>query len=240
MKRLALFLFLCLTSCLALRAAPSHPQPPKETHFLVADAINPKKLIPPPPASDSLVQHAEIEMMLNVQALRTPAQVALAEKIQAEDVFVFGSDVLGEWFNPANLPETAAFFAQIREELTPVGHATKKIFNRRRPHFQDARIKPCVEYSDTSSYPSGHAAQSAMWAAILAAVYPEHASDFADRAATTRWARVLGGAHHPTDVEAGRIIGDAEASELLKNPAVQKMLAILRTEAAPFLHKKAA
>jgi len=240
MKRPALFLFLCLTSCLALHAAPAVPESPRTTQFFAADSVDPKKLIPAPPAPDSLIQHAEIEMMVAIQAVRTPAQVALAEKVQSEDVFVFGSDVLGEWFNAANLPETAAFFAQIREELTPVGHATKKMFNRRRPPFQDARIKPCVEYSDTSSYPSGHAAQSALWAALLGAVYPEHAAAFADRAATTRWARVLGGAHHPTDVEAGRVIGEAEGVIMLKNPAVQKALAKLRTEAEPFLLKKAA
>lgn len=225
-----------LCVCLAF----AFPLPAAAAHFLVAGSIEPQKLIPPAPASDSLVEHAEIEVILNLQHARTPAQVARAQQIQNEDVFFFGSDVLGHWFNADNLPKTAKFFAELREDFTPVGHLTKKTFNRRRPPYQDARVKPCVEFSDTSSYPSGHATQSAMWAALLREIFPDHAEGFAARAAETRWYRVIGGAHHPTDVEAGRILGEAEARVLLKNPAVQKAIGELQAEAAPFLHKKAA
>jgi len=208
--------------------------------FLATGVIDPQALIPQPPAPDSLVQHAEIEVLLNLQSTRTPADVAFAQKVQGETVFIFGADVLGDWFNATNLPKTAAFFAQVREDFTPVGHTIKKTFNRRRPAFQDARVKPCVEFSDTSSYPSGHAAQSSLWTGLLSVVFPDQAAGFAERAAKTRWARLVGGAHHPTDVEAGRIIGEAEVRELLKNPVVQKALEELKAEAAPFLHKKAA
>jgi acid phosphatase (class A) len=232
MKRAVVLFFVCL--------AIAFPLPVAAAHFLVPDSIEPQKLIPPPPAADSLVEHAEIEVILNLQLARTPAQVARARQIQNEDVFVFGSDVLGNWFAAANLPKTAKFFAQLREDFTPVGHLTKKTFNRRRPPFQDARIKPCVEFSDTSSYPSGHATQSAMWATLLGEIFPDHTGGFAARAAETRWYRVVGGAHHPPDVEAGRVLGEAEAQELLKNPAVQKVIAELQAEAAHFLHKKAA
>lgn len=232
MKSALVFLGVCLAFALPLPAAAAH--------FLAPGSIEPQKLIPPPPAADSLVEHAEIEVILNLQRARTPAQVARAQEIQNEDVFVFGSDVLGKWFAADNLPKTAAFFAALREDFTPVGHLTKKTFNRRRPPFQDARIKPCVEFSDTSSYPSGHATQSAMWATLLSEIFPDHAEGFAARAAETRWYRVIGGAHHPTDVEAGRILGEAEARELLKNPAVQKVIRELQAETAPFLHKQAA
>ena len=234
MKRPLVFLSLCFAFALGAHSAPA------AAHFIAPDAINPQKLVPPAPASDSLVQHAEIEVLLNLQTTRTPEQVAFAQKVQGETVFVFGSEVMGEWFTAANLPKTAAFFAQVREDFTPIGRLTKKLFNRRRPAFQDDRIKPCVEFSDTSSYPSGHAAQSSMWAGLLSAVFPDQAAGFSERAGKTRWARLVGGAHHPTDVEAGRVLGEAEARELLKNPAVQKAIADLQTEAAPFLHKKAA
>lgn len=230
---------LFLLACFLILSAAA-PAAPDHVPFLAPDAINPQALIPPAPAADSLVQHAEIEVLLNLQSTRTPADIAFAQKVQGETVFVFGADVLGDWFNAANLPKTAAFFAQVRDDFTPVGHTIKKLFNRRRPAFQNPRIKPCVEVSDTSSYPSGHAAQSSLWTALLSVVFPDQADGFMDRAAKTRWARLVGGAHHPTDVEAGRIIGEAEAKELLKNPAVQKALEELKAEAAPFLRKKAA
>jgi len=234
MFRAVTFVWLVLFSALTAPAETGH------VAFLTPGAIDPQALIPPAPAPDSLVQHAEIEVLLNLQAIRTETDVAFARKVQGETVFVFGADVLGDWFNAANLPKTAAFFAQVREDFTPVGHTVKKLFNRRRPAFQDPRIKPCVEFSDTSSYPSGHAAQSSLWAGLLSVVFPDQSTGFAERAAKTRWARLVGGAHHPTDVEAGRILGEAEARELLKNPAVQKGLEELKAEVAPFLRKKAA
>jgi acid phosphatase (class A) len=240
MKRPALFLLLGLAIGLSAPSAFIYAESSKPANFVAAGAIDPQKLVPPPPAPDSLVQRAEIEVLLNLQTARTPAQITRAQEIQAEDVFVFGSDVLGEWFDATNLPKTAAFFMKVRDDFLPLNHAIKKIFNRRRPPFQDARIKPCVEFSDTSSYPSGHATQSALWAGLLSVIFPEHATDFASRAAETRWARLVGGAHHPTDVEAGRIIGEAVARELLKNPAVQKALDEMRAESAPFLLRKAA
>jgi len=230
------FAFLCLLFVTSLAPVGANAA----VNFIAPDAIRPQELIPPPPAADSLVQHAEIEVLLNLQRTRTPQDIAMARRVQNEDVFVFGSDVLGDWFDAAHLPKTAVFFARIREDFTPIGHLTKRLFNRRRPPFQDARIKPCVNFSDSSSYPSGHAAQSALWAGILAEVFPDQAGAFAERAAKTRWARVVGGAHHPTDVEAGRVVGEAEARELLRNPAVRKAIEELRAEAAPFLQKKAA
>lgn len=226
--------------CLVFFAAKPTFAAPDHIPFLAPGVIDPQALIPQPPAPDSLVQHAEIEVLLNLQLNRTTADVAFAQKVQGETIFVFGADVLGDWFNATNLPKTAAFFAQVREDFTPVGHAIKKTFNRRRPAYQDPRIKPCVEFSDTSSYPSGHAAQSSLWTGLLSVVFPDQAAGFAERAAKTRWARLVGGAHHPTDVEAGRIIGEAEVRELLKNPAVKKALDEMKAEAAPFLHKKAA
>src|SRR5882672_3382381 len=123
MKRPTLFLFLCLATGLVGHAATTHPETAATSHFLAPGIIDPQSLIPPPPAPDSLVQHAEIEVLLNLQAARTPAQVARARQVQAEDVFVFGSDVLGEWFNAANLPQTAAFFARVSIDFVPLNHA---------------------------------------------------------------------------------------------------------------------
>lgn len=226
-KRLALlFLFATLPALAA--------------NFLAPDAIDVKALLPAPPAADSLVQRAELEVVLHLQAERTPAQIARAQHVDSEDAFVFGADVLGDWFTAAQLPHTAEFVAQLRDDLQPVNSATKKLFNRRRPPFLDARVKPCVKFSDTGSYPSGHGMRSAIWAGLLAAAFPEKATAFQERAAETRWCRLLAGVHNPSDVEAGRILGDAIVQELLKNPAVQKALEEVRAEAAPFLLKKAA
>jgi acid phosphatase (class A) len=256
MRSLHAFLaFLCLAA--ALRAQPAGPVPSlapvsplihadktlltsPPANFLARDAVDLAKLLPLPPAADSLVQHAELDVLYRLQQERTPAQVARAERVAKEDIFVFGSDVLGEWFNAASLPRTAAFFNAIGADLTPTNHAAKVLFNRRRPPYVDPRLKPCVELTDTGSYPSGHAMRSTLWAAVLARVFPEQAEAFAQRAAETRWCRLLGGAHFPSDVEAGRLVGEALARELLKNPAALEAIELMRAEVASLPHKKAA
>jgi len=227
MKRLALLLLLATLPALA-------------ANYLAPDAIDVKALLPPPPAAGSLVEHAELEVILHLQVERTPAQAARARHVDAEDAFVFGADVLGGWFTPANLPLTADFFGKLRDDLQPINSATKTLFNRRRPPILDARVKPCVKFADTGSYPSGHGMRSAIWAGLFGALFPEKAAAFQDRASETRWCRLLAGVHNPSDVEAGRILGEAIAQELLKNPAVQQEIEKLRAEAAPFLLKKAA
>ncbi len=213
---------------------------PLATHanFLAVDAVDARALLPAPPPPDSLVTRAELEVVLQLQAARTPEQVARCQQVEGEDIFLFGSDVLGPWFNAVQLPRTAAFFARVKEDFLAINRAAKSIYPRRRPPFADPRIKPCVEFSDSGAYPSGHGIQSSLWAGLLSAVFPEHAAGFAARAVETRRVKLISGVHYPTDLVAGQLLGEAVARELLKKPAVQKAVAELRAEAAPFLPKK--
>ena len=129
-----------LTTLFLLAALPS-----LAASFLAPGAIDPHALLPAPPAPDSLVQRAELDVLLHLQAERTPAQVARARLVDAEDVFVFGADVLGPWFNAANFPRTAAFFAKVGDDVRPINSATKELFNRRRgchPPQHGARQAP--------------------------------------------------------------------------------------------------
>jgi acid phosphatase (class A) len=235
MKRLpALFLLAALPAL----AAPGSTALAKEANFIAPDAIDARALLPAPPAPDSLVTRAEFEVILQLQAARTPAQADRCRQIEGEDIFLFGSDVLGPWFNAAQLPQAAAFFAKVKEDFLPLNRAAKAIYPRRRPSFADPRVKPCVEIADTGAYPSGHGIQSSLWAALLAEIFPEHAGGFAQRAGETRRYKLISGVHYPTDMVAGQVLGEAVAREMLKNPAVQKALAELRAEAATFLTPK--
>lgn len=202
-------------------------------NFLTTGAIDVGALLPAPPAADSLVTRAELEVVLQLQAGRTPVQAARCKLVENEDIFFFGSDVLGEWFNAANLPQTAAFFAKVHDDFLPINHAAKAIWPRRRPSFVDARVLPCVEVADSGAYPSGHGIQSALWAALLSEIFPAQAAGFQQRAQETRQFKLLSGVHYPSDLEAGRMVGEAIARELLKNPTVQKSLDEIRAEAAP-------
>ncbi len=198
-------------------------------------ALDLPALLPPPPAAGSPTARIELDQILAFQTERTPEQAARCVQVENETIWLFGSEVAGPWFTAANLPKTAAFFAAVREDFIPVNRAAKALYPRQRPPFADPRVKPCVEFADTGAYPSGHGIQSSLWAGLLAEILPDHAAGFAKRAGETRHYKLLSGVHYPSDLTAGQAVGEALAREFLKNPAVRKIIAELRTEAAPFL-----
>jgi len=201
-------------------------------HFIADNALDYRALLTPPPAADSLVTRAELDVVLQFQDLRTPALAKRAQEIENETLFSFTSDVVGLWFKQESLPRTAALFAAVREDFIPVNRASKALWPRKRPPFADPRVKPCVEYSDSGSYPSGHGIQSALWAALLSELMPDHAAGFQARALETRRMKLFTGVHYPSDLEAGRLLGEALAREMLKSPALQTALAAARAEIA--------
>jgi len=209
----------------------------RPSHYVAPGALDLKALLPAPPAPDSPETRAEIAELLGLQAVRTPAQAGRCRQIEGEDLFLFGSEVLGGWFNAANLPLTAKFFTEVREDFGPLNRAAKAVWPRRRPPFADARVTPCVEFADTGAYPSGHAVQSALWAGLLGAIYPEQTAGFQARADETRRYKLLSGVHYASDLHAGRIVGEAIAREFLKSPDVRRIIGKLRAEAAPHLQK---
>jgi len=201
-------------------------------HYVADTPLDLRALLTPPPAADSLVTSAELDVVLQLQELRTPALAKRAQEIENETLFSFASDVTGPWFKAESLPQTAALFAAVREDFIPVNRASKALWPRKRPPYTDARVKPCVEFSDSGAYPSGHGIQSALWAVLLAELLPDHAAGFQNRARETRRLKLFTGVHYPSDLEAGRIVGEALAREMLKSPALQQALAEARAEIA--------
>src|SRR6478609_3915001 len=201
-------------------------------HFVADNALDYRALITPPPAADSLVTRAELDVVLQFQDLRTSALAKRAQEIENETLFSFASDVVGPWFRQESLPKTAALFAAVREDFVAVNRASKALWPRKRPPFADPRVKPCVEFSDSGAYPSGHDIQSALWAALLAELLPDHAAGSQTRALETRRMKMFTGVHYPSDLEAGRLVGEALAREMLQSPALQQALAEARLEIA--------
>jgi acid phosphatase (class A) len=201
-------------------------------NFIAPDSLDLRALLSAPPAAGSPAARAELDEVLALQATRTPAQAARCEQIEHETIWLFGADVLGAWFTEAKLPKVAALFAQVREDFIPLNRAAKAVWPRRRPPFVDERIKPCVELTDSGAYPSGHGIQSSLWAALLSELAPAHAAAFQQRAAETRRFKLLSGVHYASDLEAGRLVGEAMARAMLKSPALKQALTEARTEIA--------
>lgn len=207
-------------------ALGSFPEPGK---YLKTDDLDVTAVIPAAPEDGSLATAADLETVYQVQKRRTPEMIALAGYFAEDTVFQYDA-VIGPWFTADNLPRTAAFFLQIDSDRYAISSKGKQVWRRPRPPLLDARIKPCVSLPKSGSYPSGHSTQAFLWAGLLAEIFPEHRMALRERAELVAWSRVIGGVHYPTDITAGRMLGDRLAGEFLKRPAVRQALLEVREE----------
>ena len=102
---------------------------------------------------------------------------------------------------------------------------------------------PCVgkEKNEKSpSYPSAHATCAMVYAIILAELAPYQRPALLERAREIGWNRVVAGAHYPSDVSAGRVLGQAIALALLSDRAFQEELARVKAELIKVRGKQAA
>lgn len=81
-----------------------------------------------------------------------------------------------------------------------------------------------------TSYPSGHSAFGTSCAILLAEMVPEQREALFARARQYGEARLVVGAHYPTDVESGRIVAAVAAAEMQQNAAFRRDLEAARVE----------
>lgn len=219
---------LLIAMYLGLAAAPFLSAQAKVWPKPVATFLDPaspvfREALPQPPVLGSLAAQADLETVLQVQAWRTPDQVALAQRLVMEDPFSF-SEVLGARFNNQNFPRTADLLKTVLTDSYAVSLTLKDVFIRKRPHLDDARVKPCVELSTSPSYPSGHSTRAYLTATLLSGLFPDRREALIAFARKAAWARVQGGIHYPTDLEGGRLLAAALVAELQKSEAFRRRL----------------
>lgn len=214
--------------------------PPPEEHFLHAAAVDWKALVPPPPEKGSVAALADLETVLQVQAARTPADIAWVKKTEKDDVFADYAEALGPWFEPKSIPRVADFIRQVTGDTQVVNRKVKDLYPRTRPFKLEPTVQPCVTLPTSNSYPSGHTLRAFVWAGVLADIFPDQQAKFYALAHRIAWGRVQGGAHFPTDTIAARLVAQKVVEELRRSPAYRAAVEQCRAEVAPFLQKKAA
>lgn len=230
-------LFLALLPLSAQTAAPA----PAPAPAAVAEADPTPTYLDPaqvdvtflgnPPADGSAQTKAEIEQLLQLQATRTPEQVARAASEAKLKPEAFAG-ILGSWFTKENAPATFALLAAAKDDTKLVSKKAKQLWKRPRPPLQDARIQPAVELEKTTSYPSGHSTLGTVWSLVLAEIVPDKATDLQARGREIGDDRLLAGVHFPTDVEAGRKLGAAIVKQFQASPAFQAEVAKAKAEIA--------
>ena len=207
--------------------------------YLAPGAVDLAAVVPPPPPPGSVAEEADFLAVRLLTAQRTEAQTALARRYERFDLFQMVRPVVGEWASPQTLPKLAAFIDEVLPEVRPLTEEAKQRHARSRPHVALPGLDLAFARPEGFSYPSGHATGGAMYAVLLSAIAPQHAAAWAEQAELVRLSRLHGGAHFPSDVAAGRRLGEAVGRALLAAPALRARLEELRAEFAGALAAQA-
>jgi acid phosphatase (class A) len=156
------------------------------------------------PAEGSQAEAKDDQILLDWQRKRTPEQCAAAG-LQSDSS-------LRKFFGKA-LSSREITYLNIRLLKVPAVSGAnvliaKRTFDRQRPYERNSEIKPCIKLGGESSYPSGHATSAYLYGRVLSKIYPKRAKLFMQLADQAALNRVLGGVHHPSDVEAGKKLAD--------------------------------
>jgi len=220
-RSIALALVLCLACAIHARAErPSYFSP---------TAVDPIKLLPGPPAAGSAEAREELELMETIEKDRTKADVDRCASEVDLTVDAFKSAV-GPLCTAENLPKLAKLFKNLAKDSKPFSDTVKDHFKRPRPAHEDSQLHVPIENASSFAYPSGHSTLGTMYALILAEIAPAHRDAIIERGREIGWDRVVAGLHHPSDIYAGRVLGQALAEALLADPKFQDELVQLKKE----------
>ncbi|HEX6099195.1 MAG TPA: phosphatase PAP2 family protein [Thermoanaerobaculia bacterium] len=202
--------------------------------------------LPEFPANSSAQTRAELDHLLELQAQRTPEEIAYAQQLAGvyyrlsvkpgdadwprmrQNLFHMGRQ-LGPWFSPGSLPVTADFMARVWSDASYYLWAAKFRFNRVRPYTIEPRLQN-LETPNFPAYPSGHSSNSYVAAYVYELLLPEHRDLFLRNARDMAYSREILGVHFASDSESGRVFARQFVGRLQQEPAFQKDLEAARQE----------
>lgn len=161
---------------------------------------------PAPPREGSRADKKDLAELESWQNRRTAEQCAAANAAARASYEEFFGDI-GPF--PKPLPAgAAAIFRRVQGETDGVAADIKDMFKRPRPFLRDPALDPCLGRVGGLAYPSGHATISRLFALMLADLAPARKKEFFARADEAALDRVIGGVHHPSDIEAGKKLAE--------------------------------
>ena len=173
-----------------------------------------------PPARGSTEERAELQLLLQLQATRTAAEVRAAQADRKTEITRFAQALGSDARTIASLRHLARLAEDVEDDIRPYVRAAKHRFRRLRPSEIDAAIHPCIgDVAADLSYPSGHAAYGYTMGYLLADMVPERRGALLARAAEFARQRMVCGVHFPSDVRAGQLGADWLMQSFRRNPA---------------------
>ena len=156
-----------------------------------------------PPADNSMTTFKEINEI---------------NKLPANEKFVKYNDdqekVFKDVFKKYNIKFPDQLFKKLNNDSNPVIRKLKNYHNRTRPNGLASGFGMNVDVVEmntakTKSYPSGHSAQSRLFAKVFSDIYPKYKRDFMQAADNISKSRLIGKVHYPSDSQNGVELGDA-------------------------------
>jgi len=213
--------------------------------YFSADQIDAVALIEPPPAAGSEADRRDLEAVIARQhAAHSDGTLARAvgdaalNCARVADVFIPGGHP-GDAPLPKELTSgegeaALAFASRAALQAAMATGPAKRYWHRPRPYMASPEVErrgdvapdypmpaDLARERDISAYPSGHTAFGTACAIVLSQMVPEQRAALFARARLYGESRIIVGAHYPTDVEAGRLIGTAAAAVMLRNSQFQ-------------------
>jgi acid phosphatase (class A) len=196
--------------------------------YLAAGRPDGIALLAPPPSPGSAEEAADLACTRSVFQGRTPAEEALALKDSSLSFAIFGA-AIGPCFDLKKLPRTEALMLKIKKEIGPAIDSSKDHWKRKRPYQLDEELS-LGSPEPSFGYPSGHSTRGTVYSLVLADLFPEQRLAILAQGREIGWDRVVIGKHFPTDIYAGRVLGQAIVRELMESPEFQHDLAEARAE----------
>jgi len=225
--RKTLFFALLLPWLLAAAAPPRAEDwvIPRTTYYISA-AEQEFPDFPPPPADGSPADLSDLQGVRDWQIKRSTAQCAAANAAARASFTEFFADISPF---PSPLPGKAKeILDRVKKETDGAAAGVKDMFGRPRPFLRAPDLNPCLGRIGGKAYPSGHAAISRVLALLLADLVPARRGEFLSRADAAALDRVIGGVHHPADIEAGKLLGDRLYAAYSRSPAFKADMSALR------------
>lgn len=197
-----------------------------------ATSYNWTQILPKPPETGGARDVLDKETVRGFQSLQGSPRWAQATSDASLDILRAYSSVMGPDFTVTKRPEIVALLAYAGRQFSAASTEAKAAFPRPRPFLADPSLKVCVtDMPGGSSYPSGHAGWGWLSAQILARIETDNATAILARGYDYGLSRVICGVHYPSDVEAGRLLGDAMLAKLDGDPEYQRLLATAKAAA---------
>lgn len=227
---------------LVVLALPATAKEPRDAPYLAT--LDYRTVIGPPPAAGSAAAAADRAAFAKTAAEIGSRRYNFATTQLApssKQVMQQLSCAIGHQISATTTPQTLALIKRIRVDIDQPVNAAKSHFSRDRPFVgapdprtcdprTTVKIMPKSPPKPNYSYPSGHAAIGALFGAVFAAAVPARAAlvrdwgqDFGDN-------RLVCRVHWPSDVAAGRKLGEAVYARLKADPAFNRDLATVRAE----------